>query len=314
MMKRLIVTAVLWLAVAPSAGASTVPITPVVSFNPDALEYPEGLTIDHRGTIFVGMFFSTAIRQIASDGTQSTAAVIEPSGQSVLLGLAVDHRRTIYAAVASDNDAFNGIWRVMEGGEATLYAQTDPAGAPNGLAFDKRGNLYVADSLLGVVWRIPRGGGTAERWVDDAALKPDPSKFGFGANGVAVRRHAVYVSNTDQALIARIPIKPNGHAGAVSVFAADAALANADGIAFDLRGNLYVACSVTSNRLVRISRNGNRVTVLATAEDGLDYPASVAFGTGRGERKDLYITNVGVNFNNPGVVKARIGVPGQPLP
>jgi hypothetical protein len=40
----------------------------------------------------------------------------------------------------------------------------------------------------------------------------------------------------------------------------------------------------------------------------------VAFGTGRSERTQLYIANVGVNFGVPSVMKADVAVPGVPLP
>jgi hypothetical protein len=40
----------------------------------------------------------------------------------------------------------------------------------------------------------------------------------------------------------------------------------------------------------------------------------VAFGTGRSERTQLYIANVGVHFGVPNVMKADVAVPGVPLP
>jgi sugar lactone lactonase YvrE len=303
------------LALAVSAAAATLPITTVVQYDANASEYTEGLAIDHHSNIFSGMFLTTEIRRVAPDGTQSTLAVIDPSSQSVLLGLAVDAAGDVFAAVPSNDPARNGVWRVRPNGEASIYATTDAAGVPNGLAFDQRGNLYASDSLLGVIWKIPRGGGSAILWADSPLLKPDLANgSGFGANGLAFRKRRLYIANTDQALIARVPLKPDGRVGSITVFAADPNLADADGIAFDVTGNLYVARSVDSNALVRVSRTGSRVTTLATAADGLDYPASLAFGTGRGERTSLYLSNVGVNFGRPSVMKADVGIPGVSLP
>jgi hypothetical protein len=48
---------------------------------------------------------------------------------------------------------------------------------------------------------------------------------------------------------------------------------------------------------------------LATAADGLDYLASVAFGTGD-EATSLFIANVGVVFGTPTVMKALVGATG----
>jgi hypothetical protein len=48
------------------------------------------------------------------------------------------------------------------------------------------------------------------------------------------------------------------------------------------------------------------VQVLATAADGLDYPASIAFGLGD-DASSLYIANVGAAFGTPSVMRATIG-------
>ena len=51
------------------------------------------------------------------------------------------------------------------------------------------------------------------------------------------------------------------------------------------------------------------------AADGLDNPASLAFGTSHGERKTLYLTNFAV-FSaapKPGLLRVAVGVPGEPL-
>jgi hypothetical protein len=57
-----------------------------------------------------------------------------------------------------------------------------------------------------------------------------------------------------------------------------------------------------------------RVRVLADADDGLDYPASIAFSTRPGERRELYIADDGGSFGNPAVVRTRVAWPGLRLP
>ena len=71
----------------------------------------------------------------------------------------------------------------------------------------------------------------------------------------------------------------------------------------------------SQNTLVRVTSAGS-VETLATAADGLDNPSSVAFGSGKGDRQNLFIDNFSV-FSatpHPGVLKAAVGEPGQPLP
>ncbi|WP_237010271.1 SMP-30/gluconolactonase/LRE family protein [Gordonia zhenghanii] len=73
-------------------------------------------------------------------------------------------------------------------------------GMPNGLAFDERGTMYVADSNLGVV-RV-RGDGTIDRaWSARAPrnLAPDATVNGTGMNGMAIVGGDAYVGMTTSA-------------------------------------------------------------------------------------------------------------------
>ena len=81
-------------------------------------------------------------------------------------------------------------------------------------------------------------------------------------------------------------------------------------------GNIYVPV-VNQSRIVRISADGSMVETIATLADGLDFPASLAFGTGKGERQGLFASNYSLGppiFAGPGLVKLDVGVPGMPLP
>ena len=93
-----------------------------------------------------------------------------------------------------------------------------------------------------------------------------------------------------------------------------------DGIALDVHGIVY-ALSVIQNKLIRIDPSDGTHQVLLTGEDGLFNPASIAFGTGRGDRKRVFITNFALfDFAEPAaslgpaVLKFDVGAPGLPLP
>jgi sugar lactone lactonase YvrE len=303
--------AVLVAAVASvAASAATVPVSTFVSLDPSAGEFTEGLAIDHRGNLYVGVAFQGAILKFAPDGTRSTLATLDV-GDGLLVGLAADADGDVYAALDSFDPATQGIWRVSRTGTVARIAALDPNGFPNGLAFDDHGNLYVTDSTLGTIWRIRACGRTATAWSTSPLLAPRPGPDGgTGANGIALWHGSVYVSNSDDNSIVRIRMNPDGSAGAATTYARSPAIGDADGIAFDSRGRLYVASSFRSNTLVRLAPDGT-IQTLATAADGLDYTASVAFGTSHGERGDLYFTNAGVNFGTPSVMKADVGVGGS---
>lgn len=88
-----------------------------------------------------------------------------------------------------------------------------------------------------------------------------------------------------------------------------------DGIALDVHGAIYAAL-IGQNQVVVVDPASGSVTQLAGPDDGVDGPASLAFGTGKGERQSLYFTNYAVLSPepNPGVLKVDVGVPGMPLP
>ena len=184
---------------------------------------------------------------------RSTLATL-PIGGGLVVGLAVDAAANVYAAVDSFDSATHGIWRITPKGASERIAALDPTGFPNGLAFDKRGDLFVTDSFLGTIWRIGRFGGAVTVWLQSPLLAGDPvNGFGTGANGIAFWHGDVYVSNSDRMSIVRVPVNRDSSAGTPTIYAAGPAIGFADGIAIDFQGSLYVASSFLSNTLVRIA-------------------------------------------------------------
>ena len=118
--------------------------------------------------------------------------------------------------------------------------------------------------------------------------------FGFplGANGIAYRHGELVVGNTELARLVRIPIEPDGSAGSPSVLAESPLLFAADGLAFDVHGNVWVA--VIAQSAIRTVSPGGSIATVATAADGLDWASSIAFGTSHGEHGSLYAVNFAI--------------------
>lgn len=307
-------------AIAPAAGGA---VQRLISFDADAGELPEGVAVDKRGTIYLTFAPLGELVAVDRDGSQRTVATL-PTGEGGLsaFGLAVDAPGNVYVAVFTGDPATTGVYRVARDGRATRLPGTGAIGFPNGLAFDKRGNLYVTDSVTGAVWRIPRGG-SAELWLQHPLLEGDgslPLPFPLGANGIAYRQGVVYVSNNELGSIVAIPVAADGSPGLPRVIAQGPALVGADGLALDVHGRLYLAV-IAQSTIVRLDSDGSALTTIATAADGLDFASSIAFGTGKGERKTLYAVNfsAGPVFglprgSGPALLALDAGVPGQPLP
>jgi sugar lactone lactonase YvrE len=305
------------------AGASARPVAgsvASVSFDPVAGEMPEGLAIDHKGDEFVALSPRGEIREIAPDGSQSTVVSLTPAGQGFgPLGLAFDRTGDLFAAAATFNVATNGVYEIGHDRTVTRIPGSEGIGLPNALAFAPDGTLYVTDSVEGAVWRILPDR-SAELWLKDPILAGDGS-FGFGvpigANGIAYRHDSLYVLNTELGRVVRIPIHRDGSPATPQLVASGPQLVGADGNQFDLHGNMYIAVNV-QNALVRLDPDGT-LTTLATVADGLDFPASPYFGTGRGDRKRLFVSDFALGHAtpadaHPGIVSFDVGIPGSPLP
>ncbi|MFF9202203.1 hypothetical protein ACF1AE_10310 [Streptomyces sp. NPDC014986] len=178
---------------------------------------------------------------------------------------------TIYFAYAAGDSRLTGLWALRPGGQPRRIAALPATSFPNGIALDRASSeIYLADSVLGIIWKVPRRGGTAQIWSANPALAPVTF---IGANGLKVHRGAVWVSNTDAGTLLRIPITRSGSAGPVQVRATG--LNGIDDFAFTGRGDKVLAALFTSNRVVLIDSWGPGRTVL-DATDGTQNPTAVA--------------------------------------
>ncbi|HLE98601.1 MAG TPA: NHL repeat-containing protein [Gaiellaceae bacterium] len=316
-MRRILAFGLLVALVVPLQAAAAGHVQTLISFDP-ATEHPEGLAVSKTGDILLSMTSTGELRKISPDGTQSTLATLPAVPGFGPLGLAVDAPGNVYAAVVTNDPATHGVYRVAPDGGFTRLPGTAAIEFPNGVALDKRGNLYVTDTVGAAVWRIPRGG-EAEPWAEHELLAGDRS-FGFpfpiGANGIAYDHGSLVVAVSEGARLVRIPILPDGSAGDVEVLAEHGLLYGADGLALDVHGNVYVAVIVQSS-VVRVSGGGGPPEVLATAANGLDFTSSLAFGTGKGDRKAAFLVNFAIGppgGAGPALLRMNVGVPGAPQP
>ncbi|MDT0467325.1 hypothetical protein [Streptomyces gibsoniae] len=189
------------------------------------------------------------------------------------------------------------MWRLRPGGTPQRIAALPADGLPNGLALDRRsGLLYIADSVLGTVWRVPVTGGTPTKWATAPELRP----AGFlGANGIKIHNGAAWVSNLDKGTVLRIPLTCHGDAGPVETRAAR--LVSVDDIDFTGAGDTLLAAINKDNEVALVRPDGSRTTVL-TAADGLENPTSLAVRGGTAYiASGAYFTN-----NDPNLLFAHV--------
>ncbi|PZG17710.1 SMP-30/gluconolactonase/LRE family protein [Nonomuraea aridisoli] len=129
-----------------------------------------------------------------------------------------------------------------------------------------------------------------------------------GANGIELWRGAMYVSNTAQDSIVRIPVR-DGQPGTPKVAHDD--LETVDDFALDGKGNVYAALN-TVDRVVRVSPSG-KTTTLLTHDTGLGMqnPTAVAFGESRRGRTQMYVNSSAFASSTPKPALLAVELPGH---
>jgi sugar lactone lactonase YvrE len=312
---RLAILVVVAFVLPVSVAGAAVDVDVVIDYDLAAGEQPEGVAVDKRGDVFVSLSPLGQIRKIDRDGSESTLATLVPPNSGFgVLGLAVDAPGNLYAAVATFDPATSGVYKVARDGSFARLPGTEDIAFPNGVTLDKNGNVYVTDTILGAIWRVPAAGGLAHVWFQSALLLGDGSAglgVPIGANGIAYRQNEIVVGNSEGERLLRIPIEPDGSAGTATILAQGSAVSFADGLAFDVHGNVWV-CLIASSTIVRVSPSGV-VTTVATAADGLDWTSSIAFG----KNGELWAVNFAIGppgGPGPALLRLAVGVKGQPVP
>lgn len=173
-------------------------------------------------------------------------------------GLAFDHAGALYASSRAEGT----VYRVSSDGSFETYAEG--MGIATGIAFDRDGNLYVGDRS-GTIFKINH----AREIFVFATLEPSIAAYhlAFDDNGTLYVTGPTTSSN--QAIHA---IDRDGN---TTVFYQG--LGRAQGMAFDVDGNLYVAASLRGQRGIvcitpsseaSLAVSGNNLVGLAFMEDG----------------------------------------------
>lgn len=284
-------------------GSVVTDVRTAATFDYAAGEIPENITVNPDGSTTLSLLGSCAV----CERTHGPALMrISASGQRTVLatgqvgeaisGNTRDSYGTVYYSVfAPGNTARNGVYTVRPDGTSQRIAPLPADSGPNGLAIDPTGRtLYIADSFQGAIWSVPVSGGSAIRWLIDAALAPVFTEaLPIGANGLRFHNGALWVSNFNQGTLLRVPVTSTGTPGPIRQVTGG--LPNIDDFSFltpwiDV---VFVAQNGSSSqngpdRILVVYPNGTYKAVLTSA-DGLASPSATAV---RGNT--LYITNGGV--------------------
>jgi sugar lactone lactonase YvrE len=267
------------IAVTASASAATAPLSDareVAHFDINAQQQPENITLLPGGAADVTFNRSRQVAQVSSDGSVTILATLPApaTGTATASGIVRAPDGSLYVNYNAGSQS--GIWRIPSGGGTPVQVVAMPdVKVLNGLAIDQGEDaLYATDSSTGTVWKVSLRTGTASLWAEGTDLEPKTvNSSGLGANGIKVHDGAVWVSNTDQGTLLRIPIGPHGTAGAATTVATG--LTAIDDFAFTGDGDTVIAALDFANEVALIQPDGTHQIVL-TATDGIENPTSIA--------------------------------------
>ncbi|MCC3157174.1 SMP-30/gluconolactonase/LRE family protein [Hymenobacter sp. 15J16-1T3B] len=276
---------------------------------------PQGVAVDAQGNIYVAEVGSAGVRKITPAGMVSTLS--GGMGQGWLDGALASAR--FYTPLDVAVDRLGNLYVADHGGHrirkitsttVSTLAGTGVAGfadgpgataqfnAPNGIAVDAQGVVYVSDSENYRIRKIMPDGtvstlaGTGQRGIEDG---PASTAQFSSTQGLAVdAQGTVYVADVAAHRIRKI--LPNATvttvAGTGTVGWADGAASSAKfsgprGVTLDAGGNLYVVDS-NNNCIRKITPAGQVSTVAGTRAQGyadgpgataqFDAPIDIAYG------------------------------------
>ncbi|MEO8163964.1 MAG: SMP-30/gluconolactonase/LRE family protein [Betaproteobacteria bacterium] len=289
---------------------------------PDGVRYPEGIAANPAtGDIYVATFdFGPNANKLMRFSKNGQLSAIRDFGGTPMLGLGfgpTDDKVYILnmgtskvqriAAQFDSNTAVEDVASVPNILAPGPRAITNPDGtndtitfgsngfpAPNGMVFDRSGNLYFSDSFQGAIFKIANVAScTKPCAVTTVAHDPLLATAGFppfGANGIALSadESAMFIANTGDNRVLKMDMASN----AISVFAES--VHGADGVVFDDLGRLWV-CANQADQVVALSETGRMIARLGSflgirkdgTPNGLLFPASPVIVGGW-----MYVTNL----------------------
>jgi sugar lactone lactonase YvrE len=310
------------------------PVGTVQNFGPNlqtiaagVCRQPEGLINDPEGNLYAASNSDSAttfgyVCVINRAGSLVDIIPVPAAPGAAAVGLLGElwENGSLYVLDQADNIQPHG--RILKINPRTHQVTTvaDGFAFPNGIAEDRHGNLYVTDSFLGTIFRLAKDDAKVTPWFSDPALISQNPNQPVGANDLAFDKDErfLYVDNAGNRQVLRVPIDRNGQPGKIELFADGATIDNelnlngpvalyfADGMQFDVEGNLYVMANI-ANEVEVFSPQGKLIhRYSGTGNNALDFNASAVF-MGR----LLFMTNMSAT---DGGVNSKLSVLVTPFP
>uniref|UniRef100_UPI0030DD7639 SMP-30/gluconolactonase/LRE family protein n=1 Tax=Oculatella sp. LEGE 06141 TaxID=1828648 RepID=UPI0030DD7639 len=273
----------------------------------------ENLVVAGDGTLYITSHEDGKIIRLNPNdsGTPSIYATVD--GKASGLALAPNGKLLV---TGWNSAGVPVVFQISDEGDVETLVTLPDAVFLNGITPLTGDRYLIADSYRGAIWELDLAQQTARIWLEHPLLtRQDVANPTPAVNGLKRFGDTLYVSNTAQNLLLKIPLTAQGDPGEPDIFLRQV---NLDDFAFDQNGDLYAATHIY-NSVVQITPDGT-VTTIAQAEQGVTGSTAIAFGrTGRDRTQIYVVTNGGMFLPPPTgvapaeVVRLDVGTEGLPL-
>jgi hypothetical protein len=215
---------------APSGATYAESALPITGLNS-----PFGIAVDGAGNLYLADALNRRILKETVSPSGYTETVLVSTGLHSLSGVAVDGSGNVYYADAPSNSGSLGVQRIVKktlsnGGytDSTVADASNGLDNPVGVAVDGAGNVYIADTDIGKVWKETLSAGAYTQTTIGTSLNHP--------NGVAVDGTGnVYIADRGNARV--LQETPSGSTYTEKTIATSL---SPWGMAVDALGNVYI--------------------------------------------------------------------------
>lgn len=266
---------------APASACATVPDTPPEIVLPGERLFPESITSDAAGNIYIGSNPGTVFRARAGDAqAQPWILPDAANGLATVFGVLVDEGRGLLWVCSNPRQGQPGgapaikTFRLADGALVASYSlQVEGPAMCNDMTVGPDGEVYASETLGGRILLLENGGTAFESWAVDPEFATLDG-ISFGADG------SLYANAIQRNTLLRIGIEDNGLFDNVEVLETSRPLQGPDGLR-----------PLDEHRMLQSEGNGGVITVLTfpetgpvrveTIATGVDYASAVTAVGGR---------------------------------
>jgi sugar lactone lactonase YvrE len=271
--------------------------------------WAENIVAMGNGSLLVSTLDVAQVRIVHPQASPATSSVIATFPNATgALGI-TEFQKDVFAVIVAQPASENAtnpqsfsLWKLdlsdkEEGIKTSKMSELHAMATPNGMTALNRNTLLLADSMYGNIAAYNIGTGKTEVVLEDPSLAANLSAPGLqlGANGIKLHKDYIYYTNTAQALVGRVRVRPStGRPNGFFETARDSTLRGPDDISVAKDGSIYVSEPLRApegDKIQHITLDGKVTTI---AEGGLVVGSTAStFGRTAKDKSTLYLSTMG---------------------